>query len=299
MTESGESMASSKIKVFLEMIKFEHTIFALPFAYLGMVIGSFEKFAQLPTWSEFLWITLAMVGARSAAMALNRLIDSTIDKLNPRTATRAIPAGKLSIKETIIFVLISLFIFIIATLQLSPLAIKLLPLALIILIFYSYTKRFTWLCHFFLGAAIGLAPVAAWIAITNEITFAAVVLYISVALWTAGFDIIYATQDVEFDHEHGLHSIPVRFGIRNALLIARVTHVITILGLLLFFTQVNLGIWYIIGIIVASFILYYEHSIISPTDLSRLNIAFFTMNGVLSVVIFSFTFIDILVKLFW
>lgn len=281
------------------MIKFEHTIFALPFAYLGMVIGSYEKFNQLPSWSEFLWITLAMVGARTAAMALNRLIDSAIDKSNPRTATRAIPAGKLSIKETVIFVAISLFIFIIATFQLSPLAIKLLPIALVILVFYSYTKRFTWLCHFFLGAAIGLAPIAAWIAITNEITFPAVVLYIIVALWTASFDIIYATQDVEFDREHRLHSIPVRFGIRNSLIIARVIHGLTILGLLLFYFLVDVGIWYIIGVIIANFILHYEHSIISPTDLSRLNTAFFTMNGILSVVIFLFTFVDILVKLYW
>lgn len=292
-------MASSKIKIFLEMIKFEHTVFALPFAYLGMVLGSYEKFNQLPNWFDVLWITLAMVGARSAAMALNRLIDSTIDKLNPRTATRAIPQGKLSIKETVIFVIISLFIFIVATLQLSPLAIKLLPIALVILVFYSYTKRFTWLCHFFLGGAIGLAPVAAWIAITNEITIAAVVLYIIVALWTAGFDIIYATQDLDFDREHGLHSIPVRFGIRNSLIIARVTHGITIIGLLLFYFLVNVGIWYIIGIIIANFILHYEHSIISPTDLSRLNTAFFTMNGILSIVIFLFTFVDILVKLYW
>lgn len=281
------------------MIKFEHTIFALPFAYLGMILGSYDKFNQLPTWSEFLWITLAMVGARSAAMALNRLIDSTIDQLNPRTATRAIPAGKLSIKETIVFVIISLLIFIVATLQLSPLAIKLLPIALLILVFYSYTKRFTWLCHFFLGAAIGLAPVAAWVAVTNEVTLAAVILYIIVALWTAGFDIIYATQDIEFDEKHGLHSIPVRFGIKKSLIIARVMHGITILGLLLFYFLVDVGIWYIIGIIIANFILHYEHSIISPTDLSRLNTAFFTMNGILSVVIFLFTFVDILFKLYW
>ena len=291
-------MASNKIKVFLEMIKFEHTLFALPFAYLGMVLGSYEKFNHLPTWGQFFWITLAMVGARSAAMALNRLIDNVVDGLNPRTKMRAIPQGKLSIKETIVFVTASLLVFIVATLQLSPLAIKLLPIALIVLVFYSYTKRFTWLCHFILGGAIGLAPVGAWVAVTNELSFASVVLYIIVLLWTAGFDIIYATQDIDFDREYGLFSIPQRFGIKNALIIARITHGVTVIGLICFYFLVNVGIWYIIGIIIANFILHYEHSIISPTDLSRLNTAFFTMNGVLSVIIFVFTFIDVLFKLY-
>lgn len=227
-------MASNKIKVFLEMIKFEHTLFALPFAYLGMVLGSYEKFNHLPTWVQFFWITLAMVGARSAAMALNRLIDNVVDGLNPRTKMRAIPQGQLSIKETIIFVTVSLLVFIVATLQLSPLAIKLLPIALIVLVFYSYTKRFTWLCHFILGGAIGLAPVGAWVAVTNELSFASVVLYIIVLLWTAGFDIIYATQDIDFDREYGLFSIPQRFGIKNALIIARITHGVTVIGLICF-----------------------------------------------------------------
>lgn len=298
MNESGESMASNKVKVFLEMIKFEHTLFALPFAYLGMVLGSYEKFNHLPTWGQFFWITMAMVGARSAAMALNRLIDSVVDGLNPRTQMRAIPQGQLSIRETIVFVIGSLLVFIVATLQLSPLAIKLLPIALVVLVFYSYTKRFTWLCHFILGGAIGLAPVGAWVAVTNEISWPSVVLFLIVLLWTAGFDIIYATQDIDFDREYGLHSIPQRFGIKNALIIARVTHGVTIIGLIYFYFLVNVGIWYIIGIIIANFILHYEHSIISPTDLSRLNTAFFTMNGVLSVVIFVFTFVDILIKLY-
>lgn len=287
-------MASNKIKIFLEMIKFEHTIFALPFAYLGMILGSYEKFNHFPTLWQFFWITLAMVGARSAAMALNRLIDRTIDKLNPRTANRAIPQGKLSIKETLVFVIVSLLIFIIATLQLSPLAMKLLPIALIILVLYSYTKRFTWACHYILGGAIGLAPIGAWVAVTNEITYPAVILYLIVLFWTAGFDIIYATQDIDFDKEHKLHSIPVRFGIENSLKIAKITHVITIIGLLYLFFLVELGVWYIIGVIIANFILHYEHSIISPNDLTKVNTAFFTMNGILSVVIFFFTFLDLL-----
>lgn len=287
-------MASNKIKIILEMIKFEHTIFALPFAYLGMILGSYEKFNHFPTWEQFFWITLAMVGARSASMALNRLIDRTIDKLNPRTANRAIPQGKLTIKEVVIFVIISLSIFIIATLQLSDLAIKLLPIALIILVLYSYTKRFTWTCHYILGGAIGLAPMGAWVAVTNEITYTSIILYLIVAFWTAGFDIIYATQDIDFDRENGLYSIPVRFGIRNSLKIAKITHVLTIIGLVYLFFLADLGIWYIIGVIIANFILHYEHSIISANDLTKVNTAFFTMNGILSVVIFVFTFLDLL-----
>ncbi len=288
-------MASNKVKIILEMIKFEHTIFALPFAYLGMILGSYEKFNHFPTWEQFLWITLAMVGARSASMALNRLIDRTIDKLNPRTANRAIPEGKLNIKEVTIFVIISFTIFIIATLQLSDLAIKLLPIALIVLVLYSYTKRFTWLCHYILGGAIGLAPIGAWVAVTNEITYTSIILFLTVGLWTAGFDIIYATQDIDFDKENGLYSIPARFGIKKSLKIAKITHVLTIIGLIyLFFLATNLGVWYIIGVIIANFILHYEHSIISPTDLTKVNTAFFTMNGILSVVIFVFTFIDLL-----
>ncbi len=287
-------MASNKIKIFLEMIKFEHTIFALPFAYLGMILGSYEKFNHLPSLWQIFWITLAMVGARSAAMALNRLIDRTIDKLNPRTANRAIPQGKLSIKETLIFVIVSLLVFIIATLQLSDLAMKLLPIALIILILYSYTKRFTWACHYILGAAIGLAPIGAWVAVTNEITYPSIILFFIVLFWTAGFDIIYATQDIDFDKKNGLYSIPVRFGIEKSLKIAKITHVITIIGLVYLFFLVELGIWYIIGVIIANFILHYEHSIISSTDLTKVNTAFFTMNGILSVVIFAFTFLDLL-----
>ncbi|MGD9678602.1 MAG: UbiA-like polyprenyltransferase [Vulcanibacillus sp.] len=287
-------MALSKIKIILDMIKFEHTIFALPFAYIGMILGSFDKYNHFPTWDLVIWITVAMVGARSAAMALNRLIDRTIDKLNPRTATRAIPQGKLNIREVIIFVIISLAIFIFATLQLSTLAVMLLPLALFILVIYSYTKRFTWACHYILGGAIGLAPLGAWVAVTNEITFTSIILYLSVAFWTAGFDIIYATQDVDFDKENGLYSIPSRFGIKKSLIIARITHLFTVLGLVYLFFLASLGVWYIIGVIIANFILHYEHSIVSPTDLSKVNTAFFTMNGILSVVIFIFTFLDLL-----
>lgn len=288
-------MVLSKIKIFLNMIKFEHTIFALPFAYMGMILGSIEVLDRFPTWTEFVWITLAMVGARSAAMALNRLIDRVIDKLNPRTANRAIPAGKLNMKESIIFVIVSLAIFIFATLQLSDLAIKLLPIAVFMLVIYSYTKRFTWGCHFVLGAADALAPLGAWVAITNGITYSSIILFITVTFWIAGFDIIYATQDIDFDRKNGLKSIPVKFGLKNSLIIARVMHFLTIAGLIYLIFITSLSWWYLIGVVIANFILHYEHSIISPKDMSRLDTAFFTMNGVLSVIIFVFTFLDLVI----
>ncbi|TCS84140.1 UbiA-like polyprenyltransferase [Tepidibacillus fermentans] len=286
-------MGLNKLKTILEMIKFEHTIFALPFAYVGMILGSMEQFGHFPTWGQFFWITLAMVGARSAAMALNRLIDRTIDKLNPRTANRAIPAGKVGISEVFVFIIGSFLLLFIAAWNLSDLAFKLLPVAVFVLVLYSYTKRFTWTCHFVLGIAIGLAPLGAWVAVTNAITYPAIILFISVALWTAGFDIIYATQDMEFDQKHGLFSIPSRFGLKTSLILARVIHGITILGLLYLFFITHLGWWYLAGVVIANFILHYEHSIISPKDMSRLDTAFFTMNGVLSVVIFIFTFTDL------
>ncbi|WP_339062714.1 UbiA-like polyprenyltransferase [Tepidibacillus marianensis] len=289
-------MGLNKIRVILEMIKFEHTLFALPFAYVGMILGSMEQVNHLPTWSQFFWVTLAMIGARSAAMSLNRLIDRTIDKMNPRTENRAIPSGKIGMKEVIIFVIASFLVLFIAAWNLSDLAFKLLPIAVLFLVLYSYTKRFTWSCHFILGISIGLAPLGAWVAVTNQISYPALILFISVSLWTAGFDIVYATQDMEFDKEKGLHSIPSRFGLKASLIIARTIHGITILGLLYLFFITHLGWWYLVGVIVANFILHYEHSIISANDMSRLDTAFFTMNGVLSVVIFIFTSIDLVIK---
>ncbi len=288
-------MVLNKTKTILDMIKFEHTIFALPFAYLGMVLGSIHAFHHFPTWVQFFWITMAMVGARSAAMALNRLIDRAIDKINPRTANRAIPAGKLKMTEVVIFVVTSLLLLFVSAWQLSELAFKLLPVAVLFLVLYSYTKRFTASCHFILGITDGLAPLGAWVAVTNQISYPAIILFITVALWIAGFDIIYATQDIEFDKQHGLHSIPVRFGLKKALIIARITHALTIIGLVYLFFITSLGWLYLVGVVIANFILHYEHSIISPKDMSKLNTAFFTMNGILSVIVFAFTFIDLVI----
>lgn len=285
----------NKVKIFLEMIKFEHTLFALPFAYMGALLGSVVVFGHLPTWAQIGWVTLAMVGARSAAMGLNRVIDKAIDKKNPRTKNRAIPAGLISSKEVLIFIVISFILLFIAAFNLSPLAQKLLPVAVFMLVFYSYTKRFTWACHIVLGLTIALAPLGGWVAVTGKIDLAAVILYLSVAFWTAGFDVIYACQDADYDRKEGLFSIPSRFGIGRALLLARLFHVVTAVGLFVLFLLTDLSWWYLAGLIVSYMILFYEHSIVSPNDLSRLNTAFFTMNGILSTVVFAFTLVDLVV----
>lgn len=285
----------AKIKIFLEMIKFEHTIFALPFAFMGAVLGCVVVNDSLPGWTAIGWIVVAMVGARSAAMGLNRLIDKMIDMKNPRTKDRAIPAGLISSAEVLVFIVISFAILFIAASQLHPLSMKLLPIAVFFLVGYSYTKRFTWLCHLILGFTIGLAPLGGWVAVTGTIDVTAIIFYLSVAFWTAGFDVIYACQDYEYDRKEGLHSIPSRFGIAKALLMARLMHFITAIGFISLLVITELSWWYLVGTLIAYGILYYEHRLVSPTDLSRLNTSFFTMNGILSVVVFVFTLIDLVV----
>ncbi len=283
------------LQIILEMIKFEHTIFALPFAYIGAVLGSIEVHGHLPSWEQIGWITLAMVGARSAAMALNRLIDRHIDAKNPRTKDRAIPKGLVSVPFVWGFVMVSFLLLLIAAFQLNMLAVYLMPLAVFILVFYSYTKRFTWTCHFFLGIATACGPLGGWIAVTAQIDGIAILLFLTVAFWIGGFDVIYACQDVQFDQKEKIYSIPACFGIKKALWISSLMHVFTAIGLtsLLFLTKLQW--WYAMGLCIAIIILIYEHLIVSPNDLSRLNTAFFTMNGVLSVILFIFTMIDVLV----
>lgn len=285
-----------KVKIFLEMIKFEHTVFALPFAFIGALLGAQVMENRFPGWLEVFWILVAMVGARSAAMGLNRLIDKLIDLKNPRTAMRALPAGLLSSKEVILFIIISFILLFVAASQLQPLAMQLLPIAVFFLVFYSYTKRFTWLCHLVLGLTIGLAPLGAWVAVSGEISWTAIVLYLSIAFWIAGFDIIYATQDYQYDRDHGLYSIPARFGIAPALYISRAFHAVTGIGFISLFWLTDLSWVYLLGTAVALLILFYEHFIIHPQDMSRLNTAFFTMNGVLSMVLFLFTLVDLAVN---
>lgn len=286
----------SKVKIFLEMIKFEHTVFALPFAYMGALLGSVVVFGHLPSWAEIGWVTLAMVGARTAAMSLNRVIDKAIDAKNPRTSNRAIPAGLISSIEVIVFIVLSFALLFWSTSHLSVLSMKLLPVAVFFLVFYSYTKRFTWLCHVILGMTIALAPLGGWVAVTGQIDLVSLVFYASIALWTAGFDVIYACQDADYDRREGLYSIPSRFGIAKALMIARVFHVATAAGLAALFFMTDLSWWYFAGLIIAYAILFYEHRLVKPNDLSRLNTAFFTLNGTLSVLVFVFTLFDLVVR---
>lgn len=285
-----------KIRIFLEMIKFEHTVFALPFAYMGAVLGSVVVFGHLPSWAQVGWITMAMVGARTAAMSLNRVIDKAIDAKNPRTKNRAIPAGLMSSVEVLFFVAVSFLLLFWATSNLSALSMKLLPIAVFFLVFYSYTKRFTWLCHVVLGLTLALAPLGGWVAVTGRINGVALVFFAAVAFWTAGFDIIYACQDEEYDRSEGLYSIPSRFGIRKALFIAKSFHVLTAVGFGSLYFMTDLSWWYFAGLVIAYAILFYEHRLVTPEDLSKLNVAFFTMNGVLSVIVFTFTLFDLVVR---
>ena len=284
-----------KLKIILEMIKFEHTIFALPLAFIGAVIGSFVVNHDWPTWWQILWITLAMAGARNAAMALNRLIDKQIDKENPRTALRALPAGLLKEKEVVLFIIASFVLLFVSAYQLNMLAVQLLPIAVFFLVFYSYTKRFTWACHLILGITDGLAPLGGYVAVTGTIDWVGLLLFATVGLWIAGFDIIYSCQDHEYDREKGLHSIPSRFGVKKALWMARVLHVLTVAGFVALWYMTDLGMWYLIGIIASTLLLIYEHTLVSEKDLSKVNTAF-SMNGILSVLVFVFTLIDLVVK---
>lgn len=285
-----------KMGIFLQMIKFEHTVFALPFAFMGALLGAVTINHSMPAWAQIGWVLMAMFGARSAAMGLNRLIDRVSDAKNPRTSNRAIPAGLLKISEVIVFIILSFALLFWAASQLNPLSMKLLPIAVIMMVLYSYTKRFTWLCHIVLGLTIALAPLGGWVAVTGKVDVTAWVLFGTIVFWIAGFDIVYACQDVEFDTKEGLKSIPVRFGIANSLKIAQAFHIVTAIGFVGLLLLSQLGWWYIAGMVIAYLILFYEHYIVSPADLSRLQTSFFTMNGVLSIVVFSFTLIDLVVR---
>lgn len=282
-----------KTRVFLEMIKFEHTIFALPFAYTSALLV--EK--KVPAAESLLWITLAMVGARTAAMSLNRLIDRHIDALNPRTANRALPRGLISIKEVWLAVILSFGLLLLAAYRLSPLAFKLSPVAVAVLSFYPYTKRFTWTCHLFLGLALGLAPAGAWVAIANRLDPAAVLLGLGVLFWVAGFDIIYACSDYEFDRSYGLYSIPARFGLQRALFLSSFFHFLAAVFLGILALTLKLGLFYLTGLLIALYLLYKQHRLVSPRDLSQSGVAFFNLNGTLSVVVFAFTLLDVLFPL--
>ncbi len=277
------------------MIKFEHTIFALPFAFLGAIMGNLVEEGTVPSLMEWIWITLAMVGARSSAMALNRAIDSEIDGRNPRTKTRAIPAKLLKRGEVYLFILISLALLFVSAYQLNALSVKLLPLAVFFLVIYSYTKRFTYLCHIVLGVTIAIAPLGGWVGATGTLSQEAFLLFVGVLFWTAGFDVIYATQDAEYDKSHGLYSIPSSFGIANGLMTARWLHVASFIAFVSLGVVSGMGWIYYLGVFISGAIMVYEHSLVKPHDLSKLDVAFFTMNGVLSVVMFIFSVGDLLI----
>jgi 4-hydroxybenzoate polyprenyltransferase len=280
------------LRVTLEMIKWEHSIFALPFALCGAMLAA----SGLPTAHQLLWIVVAMVSARSAAMAFNRLADATMDAANPRTRTRALPAGQLSSGFVAIFVVVSCAIFILAASQLNRLTLVLSPVALAVLLLYSYTKRFTRLSHLVLGFALGIAPAAAWIAVRGSLDPRILLLTGAVTFWVAGFDVLYACQDFDFDRATGLHSIPRHIGIPAALWIARIFHLIMMILLVALLPAFALGKLAIAGVIAVFILLLYEHSLVNSDDLSRLNAAFFTMNGVISVVFALFVGADLLLR---
>jgi 4-hydroxybenzoate polyprenyltransferase len=283
-------MALGKLKTLLDMIKFEHTIFALPFAYIGMMLGA----GGLPSFQVFCLVTIAMASARSFSMALNRLQDFSIDKKNPRTAMRALPAGLVSAQETRLFIAISLAVFFIAVFMLPSLCHRLWPVVLVPMTFYALTKRFTWACHFVLGLCLGLAPMGAWVATTNTLPTEGIwMLSIGVMLWTAGFDILYSCQDYAFDRKEGLHSVPVRFGIARSLLITKALHGLTVIFFSLMGFFFSLGLIFYAGLAVIAGFLWYENSIVKPHDLSRLDAAFFTMNGFVSILAFAATFASV------
>lgn len=275
------------------LVKIEHTLFALPFAYVGALLVR-RAAGELPSWREMLWITLAMVGARSLAMGINRLVDREIDARNPRTAGRELPSGKLSTFQVAIFCLASLALLMIAAFRLAPAVHYLWPIPVLAFVVYPYLKRVTWLCHLWLGATIGLAPLAAWLALGGPVVPAPFALWLAVACWVAGFDLFYSLFDLEIDRAQGLYSLAVRFGVAGVFLGARSLHLVTVVALAFAGYAGHAGALWGVGVATAAALLIYEHLIVSPRDLRRLNAAFFTVNGVIAVVFLGFVLADAL-----
>lgn len=277
-----------RLRTVLEMIKFEHSVFALPFAIVAALLAA-RAAGGLPTWRQIAWIVAAMVGARSAAMTMNRIADVEYDRRNPRTANRALATGQLSVGFAWAFTIAASALLVIAACQLNRLALELSPVALAILFLYSYTKRFTSLSHFVLGFCLGISPAAAWIAIRGSLDWRMLILCAAVTLWVGGFDVLYACQDIEFDRSAGLYSIPKAFGVARALVIARGMHIVMVGSLAWLAATFHLGWLAWAGIAVVSALLVYEHSLVKHDDLSKINAAFFTVNG----------YISLLFLLFW
>jgi len=271
-----------KIKTTLAMIKFEHTLFALPFAFLGAIVAA----NGLPTLRQIIWITVAMVGARSAAMTFNRIIDRDIDAANPRTASRELPMGKLSVPFAWAFLYVSIAVFELASYSLNWLTFALSPVALVFVLGYSYAKRFTAFAHLLLGAALAISPSAAWIAVRGDL-FDEVPIFLSlfVMIWTTGFDVLYACQDFEYDRKHGLRSIPARFGIKNALWMARLFHFQAFIVLVLLYFATGMHWLALVGVIAVGSLFVYQHTLVKPNDLRKMNAAFFTTNAFVSVIL--------------
>jgi 4-hydroxybenzoate polyprenyltransferase len=285
----SESIATLPAR-FATLVKIEHTVFALPFAYVGALLAV----DGIPAGRDLLWITVAMVGARSLAMALNRLVDAEIDARNPRTAGRELPSGRLRVWQVGAFCAASLAVFLLAVWQLDPLVRWLWPIPVLGFVIYPYLKRFTWLCHLWLGAVDGLAPVGAWVAITGELPWQAWVLGAAVGLWIAGFDLFYALFDVDIDRAQGLRSWATRFGVTGVFRGARAFHVATVALLALAGLGLEVGVLYWLGVAAVCALLLYEHSLVRPNDLRRLDAAFFTVNGVISVLFLAFVLLDVL-----
>jgi len=282
----------SRLRLYLDLVRFEHTLFALPFAYGGMVLAA----RGWPGLEVFALISLAMVGARSAAMAFNRLIDRFIDAANPRTAERHLPRGAISPGEVWGLGLVGFTLLTIAAISLNPLTATLLPVAVFFLVTYSYTKRFTWLCHFWLGLSIGAATAGGWIAVTGSFSPVILAFWAAVALWLAGFDILYATQDREFDRQNRIFSVPARFGLARALQIAQACHLATVLLFLLTGWLYGASLVYFLGVIAVAAVLWYEHRLVSPTDLSRVDRAFFQANVVVSLGMLAVVILEVLLS---
>jgi len=283
---------AGKILLYLRMIKFPHSVFALPFAFTGAIMAE----GGIPPPGKIFWITLAMVGARSGAMGLNRIIDKKIDQANPRTRNRELPRGVIMVSEAALFTIVSFAILVLSAYMLNPLCLKLSPVAIVVLFIYSYTKRFTWATHFILGLSLSAAPLGAWIAIRGTFDIEILPIAFAVIFWLAGFDTFYALQDIDFDKSYGLYSIPKRFGIKKALFMARIFHLVTLLLLLFSGLLFKLGIFYWLGMLIVAGMFIYEHSLVREDDLSRLDIAFFNMNGYISITVFIFTFLDYILR---
>lgn len=284
------SSVRDRFVLYLSMIKFSHSIFALPFAFTAALIAA----AGMPSLKQIFWIVVAMVGARSGAMGLNRVIDRQIDRANPRTANREIPRGVIGAGETVVFVIISFLLLILAAYMLNPLCLLLSPVAIFVLFIYSYTKRFTWAAHFVLGLAISAAPLGAWVAVRGSFDPAILPLAAAVIFWLAGFDVLYALQDLEFDRSYGLYSIPQRFGVTKSLWLARSFHVISFLLLGSTGVVFRMGLFFWAGMLIVAGLFIYEHSLVRQGDLSKLDMAFFNMNGYISMTVFLFTLMDYL-----